>query len=263
MTRDSRPFLADAAALQAADLLPNNFNAETGVNFGTRFAGPEEIQLIEAGVKAKFEWGAINVAVFDQTVENFQATIFQGTGFQLLNAGELSTQGIELDSTFRPFEGLTLGLSGIWQDPVYDEFLNAAVVRGGERDLADGNPANGLADISGDQPAGINDLSFSASAQYDFQLSDKLSAYIRGDFQFEDEVRVVENVPASVTRDTQILNGSFGFTFDESLDIRFWGRNLTNHETFTSAFPGVVQAGSFNAYPNQPRTYGVSVRKNF
>ena len=262
LTRDSRPFLASGAALQAEGLLPTNYTIATGRNFGTRFAGPESIELIEAGLKAKFDWGAFNVSVFDQTVENFQATLFQGTGFELLNAGQQSTLGIELDSTFTPVEGLTLGLSGIWQDPVYDEFLNAAVVNGGERDLSDGI-ANGLADITGDQPAGINELSLSVSAQYEFQLSDKIDAFIRGDYQYEDEVRVVENVPASVTRDTSILNGAVGFTFDESWDVRFWGRNLTNHETFTSAFPGVVQTGTFSAYPNQPRTYGVSLRKNF
>jgi len=252
LTRDSRPFLSDGAALQTAGLLPNNFDPASGRNFGTRFAGPEEIELIEAGVKAKFEWGAINIAVFDQTVENFQSTIFQGTGFVLANAGEQSTQGIELDSTFTPIEGLTLGVSGIWQDPEFDDFTGAPVVTGGELDLAD----------SGTQPAGINELAVTLQAQYEFTLSDSIDAYVRGDWQYEDEVQVVNNI-AGINRDTSVFNGAIGFTLDESLDLRFWGRNLTDHETFTSAFPGVVQAGTVNVYPNQPRTYGVSVRKSF
>ena len=261
LTRDARPFLEDGAALQAAGLLPNNFIPATGRNFGTRFSGPEEIELIEAGVKAKFEWGAINVAVFDQTVENFQSTIFQGTGFVLANAGEQSTRGIEVDSTFTPFEGLTLGASGIWQDPEFDDFTGAPVVTGGELDLADG-VVDGVGDLSGTQPAGINELAVTLQAQYEFTLSDSIDAYIRGDWQYEDEVQVVNNI-AGVLRDTSIFNAALGFTLNESLDLRFWGRNLNDHETFTSAFPGVVQAGTVNAYPNQPRTYGVSVRKNF
>ena len=261
LTRDARPFLADGPALQAAGLLPNNFDPATGRNFGTRFAGPEEIQLLEAGLKAKFEWGAINVAVFDQTVENFQSTIFQGTGFVLANAGEQSTRGIELDSTFTPFDGLTLGVAGIWQDPEFDDFTGAPVVTGGELDLADG-VADGAGDLSGTQPAGINELAVTLQAQYEFTLSDSIDAYVRGDWQYEDEVQVVNNI-AGINRDTSIFNAALGFTLDESLDVRFWGRNLFNHETFTSAFPGVVQAGTVNVYPNQPRTYGVSVRKNF
>jgi len=278
LTRDARPFLEDGGALETAGLLPNNFNPATdsslpctdpvnivddfcGRNFGTRFSGPESIRLIEAGVKAKFDWGAFNIAIFDQSVENFQSTLFQGTGFVLANAGEQATRGIELDSTFTPIEGLKLGLSGIWQDPEYVDFQGAPVVQGSDIDLADGL-ADGVGDLSGAQPAGINELSFSASAQYDFQLSDNLGAFIRGDYQFEDEVQVVDNIPG-VNRDTSIFNGAIGLSFNESLDVRFWGRNLFNHETFTSAFPGVVQAGTVNAYPNQPRTYGVSVRKSF
>jgi len=224
LTRDSRPFLSDAAALQEAGLLPNNFTPETGRNFGTRFSGPEDVRIFEAGLKTRFDFGSINVAVFDQTIENFQST-------------------------------------SIWQDPEFDDFQGAPVVTGGEIDLADG-VADGIGDLSGQQPAGINELAISLSAQYEHSFGDSFDAYIRGDWQFEDEVQVVNNI-GGLNRDTSIFNGAIGFTFDEDLDLRFWGRNIFNHETFTSAFPGVIQAGTVNAYPNQPRTYGASLRKTF
>ena len=261
LTRDSRPFLSTGADLALNDLLPTNYNVATGSNFGTRFAGPEEVTVYELGLKGKFDFGSFSLAVFDQTIENFQSTIFQGTGFVLANAGQQSTRGIEWDTKFTPFEGLSLGVAGIFQDPTYDDFEGAPVVEGGELDLADG-VEDGVGDLSGAQPAGINELSLSVSAQYDFALSDTMEAFVRADWQFEDEVQVVDNI-SGVERDTSIFNGSLGVSLDSGLDIRFWGRNLLNHETFTSAFPGVVQAGTVNAYPNQPRTYGVSLRKSF
>ena len=89
-----------------------------------------------------------------------------------------------------------------------------------------------------------------------------MDAFIRADYQYEDEIQVVDNIPG-VTRDTSNVNASFGVSMDNGLDLRFWGRNIFNHETLTSAFPGVVQAGTISSYPNQPATYGVSVRKNF
>jgi len=55
LTRDTRPFLADAAALQAAGILPNNYVPSTGRNFGTRFAAPEEAEVFELGLKARFD----------------------------------------------------------------------------------------------------------------------------------------------------------------------------------------------------------------
>jgi len=261
LTRDARPLLSDGAALQTAGLLPNNFNVDTGRNFGTRFSEPETITIYEVGLKGRFDWGAFSLAAFDQTVENFQSTLFQGTGFVLANAGQQSSLGIQWDSTITPVEGLTLGFGGVIQDPEFDDFQGAPVVTGSDSDLADG-VADGVGDLSGQQPAGINEISLSFSAQYEHTFSDTLEAYVRADWQYEDEVQIVDNID-SVTRDTSLFNGALGFTYDESLDIRFWGRNLFNHETFTSAFPGVVQAGTVNAYPNQPRTYGVSVRKSF
>lgn len=262
LTRDSRPFANSGPALLTAGLLPNNYNVATGRNFGTRFAGPEDSTVFELGMKTRFEWGAINVAVFDQTIEGFQSTIFQGTGFVLANAGEQSTQGIEFDSTFTLIDNLTLGVAGIFQDPVYDDYQGAPVIAGSAEDQAFGLPNDGIGDLSGAQPAGINEVSMSFSAQYEFELGDKIDSYIRADFQYEDEIQVVDNITA-VTRDTKFLNATLGFELDSGLDIRFWGRNLTDHETFTSAFPGVVQAGTVSSYPNQPRTYGVAVRKSF
>ena len=178
LTRDSRPFIQDAAALQAAGLLPNNYIPATGRNFGTRFSDPETVKVYEIGLKARFTKGAFNVALFDQTVDNFQSTIFQGTGYVLANAGQQSTQGIEFDSTFTPFEPLTLTFAGVIQDPNYDSFVNAPVAVGSDIDLADG-VANGSGDLSGQKPAGISDVSLAASATYTHEFGNGMSALMR------------------------------------------------------------------------------------
>jgi len=261
LTRDSRPFLADGAALQAAGLLPNNYNPATGRNFGTRFSSPETVEVFELGFKGRFEKGAINVAVFDQTVQNFQSTIFQGTGFVLANAGQQSTQGFEFDTTYTPIEPLTLTFAGVIQDPNYDSFTAAPVAVGSDLDAANG-AIDGVGDISGQQPAGINQVALTASATYTHFFESGKSMFLRGNYQYEDEVQIVDNIPG-LTRDTSVFNGSIGFDFDNGINLRVWGNNLFNHETYTSAFPGVVQNGTVNAYPNQPRTYGVAARYSF
>lgn len=264
LTRNSRPFLADAPALQSAGLLPNNYIPATGRNFGTRFALPEETTVYELGVKARFNWGAFNIAVFDQSIQNFQSTIFDGVGFVLANAGEQSTQGVEFDASFTPAEGLTLGVAGLIQDPVFDDFQGASVIPGSPEDAAFSPSAtDGVGDLSGQKPASINEVALSFSGQYEFGVTDTLDAYIRADYQYEDEVRISNGLPASFVRDTSIVNATLGLNFDSGLDVRFWGRNIFNHETFTSGFTPPLQFGTVGAYPNQPATYGVSVRKNF
>jgi len=250
LTRDARPFQADALALQAAGLLPNNYVPSTGRNFGTRFALPEKARVFELGVKGRFERGAFNVAIFDQTIENFQSTIFQGTGFVLANAGSQSTKGIEFDTTYNPIDPLRLTFAGVLLDPVYDDFQNAA------------GPNGTVIDLTGEKPSGISEVSLSTSATYTHDFGNGMEGFIRGDYQYESDVQIVDNI-AGLNRSTNIFNGSIGVSLDNGVALQVWGRNLNNDQSYTSAFPGVVQGATVNGYPSQPRTYGASLRYNF
>jgi iron complex outermembrane receptor protein len=112
---------------------------------GTRLAGPEESTVYEIGLKVRFEMGALNLAIFDQTIEGFQSNIFTGLGFNLANAGEQSTTRFEFDGTYYPNENLQLTLEGTWMDPVCDSFVSAAGVLGPE-------------DLSRTAPTGIHEM---------------------------------------------------------------------------------------------------------
>ena len=57
-------------------------------------------------------------------------------------------------------------------------------------------------------------------------------------------------------------SASAGFSRD-GWDFMLWGRNLTNDDYIIQSFPSVAQQFSVSGYPSQPRTYGVTVRKNF
>lgn len=243
LSRDSRPAVTDTAAIRGAGL------ALTNQTFGTRFAGPEEATVFELGLKARFERGAINIAVFDQTIKGFQSNTFLGTGFVLSNAGKQSTQGLEVDVTYVPVDPLKLTFAMTLLDPKYDSFVNAP-------------GANGtIVDRSGQKPAGIASVSIATSATYSHNFDNGMTGYVRADYQYESSVQVVEILPPR--RTVNLVNASAGLGWENGLDLRFWARNLFNDKFFTSAFPGVVQAGTINAYPNQPRTFGVSVRKSF
>ena len=247
LSRDSGPNAADLAALQAAGLTTNAPN----LSAGSRFADPEESEVYELGLKAVFESGSFNMAIFDQTIKGFQSSIFNGTGFELLNAGMQSTKGVEFDLVYYPIESLRLGLAGTLLDPVYDEFV--------------GGGFEG-ADLSGTKPAGIHEVSLSLSALYDFRLGNN-DAYARADYQYDDEVIIVDNIPPAVaalaTREVGSLNLSAGMNTQSDLNLSVWARNVTNDEYMTSGFPTPAQAGSFNIYPNLPRTFGVTLRKSF
>jgi len=73
---------------------------------------------------------------------------------------------------------------------------------------------------------------------------------------------VVDNIEG-VDREVSQINASMGLSLGEHVDLRIWARNLNDDQYFTSAFPGVLQGATVNAYPNQPRTFGAAARYKF
>ena len=238
LSRDSGPNAADLAALVAAGLTTNAPN----LSAGSRFANPEESEVYELGLKAAFERGSFNMALFDQTIKGFQSSIFNGTGFELRNAGMQSTKGVEFDLVYYPVESLRLGLAGTLLDPLYDEFV--------------GGGFEG-ADLSGTKPAGIHEVSLSLSALYDFRLGNN-DAYARADYQYADEVIIVDNLPpaleAIATRKIGSLNLSAGMNTQNGLNLSIWARNVTNDEYMTSGFPN-ASAGRKLQYLSKPASH--------
>ncbi len=248
LSRDSRPFASDMAALGAG---PNDRFGPPNLVSGTRFAAPEEATVYEIGLKARFDRGTLNVAVFDQEIKEFQSNLFLGAGFALANAGKQSTTGVEIDANWVPTGALKLTFAGTFLDPKYDSFPNASGV-------------GGPVDLSGTQVPGVHEVSIVTSATYDFAFGAGTSGFIRVEYIYEDEVQIVENVSAAVaSRDVKTANASIGIQWENGFEAMLWGRNLTDDEYLLSAFPTVVQAGSFSGYPNEPRTYGLTVRKRF
>jgi iron complex outermembrane receptor protein len=244
LSRDTRPFLTDQAALAAANLLQKN------QSYGTRLAGPEEATVYELGMKTQFKDGAFNITLFDQTIKGFQSSTFVGTGFVLSNAGQQSTKGIEFDSVYNATDNLRVTFAGTFLDPIYDSFLGGLGI-------------NGPQDLSGETVANVSERNFTLGLTYNLEFDNGMYGYLRTDYQYESETRLVFNVPEQFTHKVNTINASAGLSMKNGVSLQIWVRNLNNDETYLSAFPPPIQAGSFNAYPNQPRTFGASVSYEF
>ncbi|WP_165793771.1 TonB-dependent receptor [Hyphococcus luteus] len=230
-----------------------------------RAAGPEDVTLYEVGFKAKFDQGYINFAVFDQTIEGFQSNIFIGTGFVLANAGEQSARGFEVESLWQPWEQLVATAGLTYLDPEYDSFPNAPCASFvGAAPAACLVPGASTFDASGLRPAGISKWSAALSLTYTQPLTETLEMYLRGEADIQSDVATVENVPAAISsRNVEQLNLSLGFNWENGFEIQGWMRNALNDKYLIQSFPTTAQQGSFTGYLNEPRTYGVTIRKKF
>lgn len=256
LSRDSRPLASDIPALGQAGLITPNLTT------GSRFAGPEESTVYELGIKGNWRYASANLTVFQQTIDGFQSNIFTGTGFALANAGEQETFGVEFDGLVRPTDSLSLNVAFTYLDAKYNSFTNSSI-----------------GDLSGFQVAGVPELSATFGAQWDKEINangDRL--ILRGDYHYESATQISQGLPgyygdgdqeAAIAaarpfrREVDDLNASITYAMDMGLEFTLWGRNLLNDRYLLSLFDSVAQAGSISSYPNQPRTYGGTVKFRF
>ncbi|MDG1819898.1 MAG: TonB-dependent receptor [Porticoccaceae bacterium] len=258
-SEDTKMYVAHSTGFKptSVNLSVNANNAQIG-----RAADPEESENFELGVKHVFGNGYLNIAYFDQSIDGFQSNTFIGNGFALVNAGEQNHKGFEFDAMVALSESLVVNVSGIKVDAEYVSFMNGSC---GDFEGLECDEGKSTRDLSGTIPAGVHDWSINANAVYSFDLNDSVSGFFRAEYIYETEVPLVDNVPVSLaSRGTKNVNLSLGLNHDASgLEAMFWARNITDHETLISAFPTTAAPGSFSAYPNAPRTYGLTLRKNF
>ena len=266
LSRDSRPLASDFTPGPRGSLIlaPSSPIRDAGIavpNLGTgsRFAGPEESEVYELGIKLDYPGFALNVALFDQTLDGFQSNVFTGTGFALANAGEQSTRGFELDSTISPTDALVFTFALTHLDPIYDSFVNSAV-----------------GDLTGTRPAGIPSFTIATSATYTQELGSSGNLLIgRVDYYHESDTQLLEGVPGfgtfeqqraiarNYTREVNQVNASLTFAMENGFEVTGYVRNLGDEQYLTQIFPSTAQAGSISGYPSQPRTYGVTARVRF
>jgi len=233
-----------------------------------RSVAPENVTLYEAGIKSRFHGGYLNLAVFHQSVRNFQDNVYTGTGFALVNAGKESVTGFEVETNYRPINWLSLDGAVTYLHPKYNSYTMASCVSY-DTVRCPINPATGLTpnfrDLSGTRPATIATWTASASATATHRFGEDLTGTLRGEFDYTSKAQLAETTPPDVSRfGNKQLNASVSIaSLRYKAEIMLWGRNLTNYYTLITTFPSVAQSGSYSGIPNEPRTYGVTIRKSF
>ncbi len=262
LSRDSRPAFGDfiPGPGRSTILAPSSPIRDAGLavpnlTTGSRIADPEEAEVYEVGIKAQFDGFGFNLALFDQKLEGFQDFLFTGTGFQLSNAGERSVKGFEFDATINPTDGLVFTFAMTYLDALFDDFQESPI-----------------GDLSGETPAG-SDIFISTSATYTHEFGNSGARLInRIDYSHESNAPVLNGLPTFNAalgntqlffREVNLVNASITLALENGLEVGAYARNLLDDQYISTVFDGVAQSGTVSGYPNQPRTYGGTVRFRF
>jgi outer membrane receptor protein involved in Fe transport len=257
LSRDSRPSASDftPGARRSTILAPSSPISDAGLavpnlSTGSRFAGPENAEVWEVGVKASWPGLSVNLALFDQTLKGFQSLVFTGTGFQLNNAGKQSVKGFELDTRIQPTDNLVFTFAATYLDPLFVSFTESPT-----------------GDLTGLRPGGIPSWNLSTSATHTTNFASGHRLISRIDYSHESNTRINNGLPTfgpnNFKREVNLVNASMTFAMENGLELGVWARNLLDDEYMMSVFDSTAQAGSVSGYPSAPRTFGALARIKF
>ena len=229
---------------------------------------PETSESYELGMKGDFMNNRlrVNMALYKTEFEDFQANTFVGTGFVLQNAGEIESNGFEVDVTAVLNSYFTLAGGAAYVDAEYDSFVGGACIRtpfGKEPDANDARfPA--VCDASGNTVGSTPEWTYYTSLTGSYDLSSGV-LYGRLDVSHKDDMLIGNDNDLNKEADAYTLaNLHIGYSFAEGkYDVSVWAKNITDEDYRVSAFNSVLREGSLSAYHAEPRTYGLTFRANF
>ena len=209
-----------------------------------------------------------NATLFHTTFEDFQTSITTGgvpIVFFLDNAGELQTQGLELELNGQVSERLSLSAAMAYVDAEFTDYEGAACYPGQTEEQG---CVGGSQDLSGGTMPNSPEWSFSISGRYDIPLPDlESNMFLHGAYYWQDEVQYsTNNNPRTIGDAYGVADFSLGI---ETYDGRFSAQLFVKNAFDKFYQSGIVDfsllgipRGQYLSY-NYTRRVGVAFQFNF
>ncbi|MBC7505818.1 MAG: TonB-dependent receptor [Sandarakinorhabdus sp.] len=229
---------------------------------------PETVDAFEAGVRSQFldRRLTLNLTGFYSKFNNFQAnTVNPANPVQqsLVNAGDVSTRGFELEVAARPIPDLSLGGSLAYVDARYG---NIRVSCSAFRTVAGCTPTGAafLLNLDGKQFQNAPKWTATANALYDFAVGSGMRGFARGEVQYRSSVFFAFNQDSlSAQPGYALLNASFGIrTADDRWSLTVYGKNLADKDYALTIARSALTPGSLQLL-GQQRSYGAVAALRF
>lgn len=215
----------------------------------------ETVQAYELGYKGTLMDGLarVNAAAYYYDYRNMQAAVFEQVGTTVVsklgNIGAAELYGLELKLELRPTEGLLVDASGAW--------ANTEVTSNTETS----DPVFGRLSLKGKELPHAPELSGDLRVSYEHELAGgrvgALAHYHYSDGYFVN----VTNTEFIRQKAFGLINLSTWWTSpDRAWRVSLWGKNLTNKIVRNRA---VSTNGTLNLYHQEPRTYGLTLERQF
>jgi outer membrane receptor protein involved in Fe transport len=236
--------------------------------------GDETVEGVEIGAKMDL-WenrARFNVAVFYSEFSDVQVSTFDGNaGFNVGNAAETETYGVEMDGSVAITDGLTLSGGVAYLKAEYKSFENAGCNEPQVLDwiAAGGTRGSCTQDLSGKPLQFSPEWSANLAADYYISLTDNLDMKLGLDAMFSDEYVVPNDADPVLNQDAfWKINARIQLaSVADTWSLALIGRNLTDEKTtvWGNDVPLAAQgfSGTYFQHIDAPRSFELQARYRF
>lgn len=217
------------------DARSNKSPTTTTVPVGAFEYKPEKATGFEMGAKAIVASGAgeVNIAAFRTEYQDLQVSIFDGVlGFNVGNAAEAVSQGVELDSRWLVARGLLLSASLAYLDFEFQKYPNGQCVQG---QAPTSPPVN--CDYKGQTNQYVANWSGNLGVDYTLSLTDYLDLRTTLDLVYSSDYSPAQNLDKRVQQDAYTkVNARIALMGNgDQWELALVGKNLTDEKIVSYA----------------------------
>jgi outer membrane receptor protein involved in Fe transport len=211
---------------------------------------PEFVNAFEAGVKYTLgRMATFNATAFYEDISDYQLNEFAGFNFQTRNIPKVVSKGVELETSVKPMDGVTLNGGAVYNEAYFDSpvtfgtetLRQGTVLRQAPKYVATGS-------ITVERP-----------------VTDSLNAvfYLDGRWNSKYRTQTINRVPQTDNKAYALFNARVGLNNGKGWGVELFAQNLLDENYFAGGFNPPEQSGTWGVYPGVPRTWGVSLKSEF
>ena len=226
-------------------------------------AKAETVTSAETGLKGTYfdHTLTLDSDIYGYTVKNMQLTAVGGATntAELINAKKVDAYGFELDGTWHPLQPLLITAGGAY---AFTEIKQPGLTVGacGAQCTMINPVVDGNAEINGNPLPQAPKWTGNFTAKYSWPLANGAQIYAYTDWMYRSEVNYFLYEAKEFTGRSEMIGGlRFGYQTPTGLEVAVFVRNITNEIRAESA----IDFANLTGMINDPRTYGVSVKKSF
>jgi outer membrane receptor protein involved in Fe transport len=227
----------------------------------------EQAETLEIGAKMDFPERSLraSIAYFSTDYTDMQVSIFNGSSFQVSNAGESEIDGIEAEFTWAPTDNIVIGGSATTLDFAYGAYIGGCTAdQEVAYRLANSTKIGCVQDQAGQTGNNAPELAASMYANYYNNLSTDWDMVLSVNANYQDEVYTnTDNDPDAFQKAYTKVNLSASFEHSKGLNVSVFARNVTDEVTATQLLDLPLVPGSHFALWAPGKEVGISIRKTF